>query len=253
MAVKGTIYNIQQFSIHDGPGIRTTVFMKGCPLTCWWCHNPESRAHAIVKNGAGTIGQRVTPGELLSVLVKDVVFYDQSGGGVTFSGGEPLAQPEFLFEALSLCRRQGIRTAVDTCGSAPREVFHRIAPLTDLFLYDLKLMEPRLLEKYTSADASLVLGNLDYLLTRGSRVIIRIPLIPGITSNRSNLEQITAFLGRFSPLPEVNLLPYHRTAEGKYEKLNMENKMKGAPGISDDEIRTSFELFSASGYPVKLG
>ena len=253
MSVEGTLYNIQHFSIHDGPGIRTTVFMKGCPLTCWWCHNPESRSHAIRKNGNGTIGQRYTPYDLITILLKDEVFYDQSGGGVTFSGGEPLEQPEFLYEMLLLCCEHGIHSAVDTCGSAPREIFERIAPVPDLFLYDLKLMDPIQLKKYTSADASVVLGNLEYLLRKGSRVTIRIPLIPRITSDRENLRQIIRFLEKFAPMPEINLLPYHRTAEGKYEKLNMENKMKGAPQITDLEVKTSYEIFKSSGFPVTLG
>ena len=137
MALKGTVYNIQQFSVHDGPGIRTTVFLKGCPLTCWWCHNPESRSPEIVHANGKTIGMRYTPDELVEILIKDEVFFDQSKGGVTFSGGEPLEQPEFLFEVLKQCKANGIHTAVDTSGYAEREVFERIMPHTDLFLFDL--------------------------------------------------------------------------------------------------------------------
>jgi pyruvate formate lyase activating enzyme len=154
---------------------------------------------------------------------------------------------------LQLCRQHGIHTAVDTCGTAAEEVFERIAPLTDLFLYDLKLMDPVKLKKYTSADAAVVLSNLEYLLNRGATVTIRIPLIPGITSTPENLGRIADFLGGFHPLPEVNLLPYHRTAEGKYEKLSMENKMKGTGEITGEEIGKSYEVFKLSGFQVKLG
>lgn len=253
MSIQGTIYNIQQFSIHDGPGIRTTVFMKGCPLTCWWCHNPESRSPDIVMNGNGTIGKRYSPEELMAILRKDVVFYDQSGGGVTFSGGEPMEQVDFLHETLQLCRREGIHTVVDTCGSASRKAFIKIAGVADLFLFDIKLMDAGLLGKYTSARVGTILDNLEYLMDSGARVMIRIPLIPGITSTPDNLGKIAAYLEKFDPLPEVQLLPYHRTAEGKYEKLNMVNKMKGAPDISGEEISRSYELFKSYGYPVKLG
>lgn len=253
MTIKGTVYNIQQFSVHDGPGIRTTVFFKGCPLTCWWCHNPESRSPEIVQMNGKTIGERYTPEELLEIILKDVVFYDQSGGGVTFSGGEPMEQVEFLAETLRLCRQHGIHTAVDTSGSAERKAFDRIIKHTDLFLYDLKLMDPGLQYKYTSADNSRIRENLEYLLGEGKRVIIRVPLIPGITNTSENIENMIRYLQTFNPVPEINLLPYHRTAEGKYEKLNMVNRMKGSRELTPDEIGQSLLLFESAGYPVKLG
>lgn len=253
MSVKGTVYNIQHFSVHDGPGIRTTVFLKGCPLTCWWCHNPESRSPEIVQMNGKTIGERYTPEELLEIVQKDVIFYDQSGGGVTFSGGEPMEQLEFLSKALELCRRYGIHTAVDTSGSADRAAFDQVLEHTDLFLYDLKLMDPRLQYKYTSADSARILENLGHLVDKRKKVVIRVPLIPGITDTKENIGLIIGYLSRFSPCPEVNLLPYHRTAEGKYEKLNMVNRMKGSRELTRDEIRNSIELFESAGCPVKLG
>ena len=253
MSLKGTIYNIQRFSIHDGPGIRTTVFMKGCPLTCWWCHNPESRSPEITRMNGKTIGKRYDTEELMGILLKDTVFYDESGGGVTFSGGEPLEQSDFLTEMLRQCQDAGIHTAIDTCGSAGREVMEKVMRFTDLFLYDLKLMDGGQHIKYTSKDNGQILENLKFLLHANHRVWVRVPLIPGITNTADNLLRMRDFLAQFSPLPEVYLLPYHRTAEGKYEKLNMPNRMAGIHELSPEEIEASIRLFEASGYPVTLG
>ena len=148
--MKGLIFDIRHYAVHDGPGIRTTVFMKGCPLACHWCHNPESRLAfeepIITKRRIGekvfdeleTVGISMTPHEVLQEVKKSGLFFDESGGGITFSGGEPMLQAEFLVEALKLCRAQEIHTAVDTCGYAPVEVIRRVAEFTDLFLFDLK-------------------------------------------------------------------------------------------------------------------
>lgn len=200
-----------------------------------------------------TIGKRYTPGELVDILLKDEVFYDQSKGGVTFSGGEPLEQPDFLYEVLKQCRANGIHAAVDTSGYAERQTFERIKPVTDLFLYDLKLMDPELHFHYTSVDNKKIIDNLAFLLGSGCKVIVRIPLIPDITSKPENLEKILTVLSASAEPPEINLLPYHRTAEGKYERLGMINRMKGVRTLSEKEIRRSLEIFESSGYPAKLG
>lgn len=253
MSLKGTIYNIQQFSLHDGPGIRTTVFFKGCPMACWWCHNPESRNPESEQMNGKSIGKSYGAEELLDLLKKDRIFYDQSGGGVTFSGGEPMFQPGFLQEMLRLCRAEGIHTAVDTAGITNRDSFDRVMPYTDLFLYDLKLMDPALHIKYTAVSNSSILGNLSYLLNSNCNVTIRVPLIPDITSTPDNLTEMIEFLDRFSHKPAVNLLPYHRTAEGKYERLGIVNELKGHRSLTRQETEASLYRFRSSGYSAKLG
>lgn len=253
MSTIGTIYNIQHFSIHDGPGIRTTVFLKGCPMTCWWCHNPESRDPRIEQANGKVIGEIYSPQELFNIIKKDLIFYDQSGGGVTFSGGEPLEQATFLEEGLKLCKAGGIHTAIDTAGIVNKANLKRVIPYTDLFLFDLKLMESNEHIKYTDVPNQRILENLRFLSENNCNIIIRIPLIPDITATSSNLDQIIEFLNRLSPLPKINLLPYHRIAEGKYNRLGMENKMKGHRELSSQETEESLQRFRQSGYHVTLG
>ncbi|MBN2174785.1 MAG: glycyl-radical enzyme activating protein [Bacteroidales bacterium] len=253
MSVAGIIFNIQRFSVNDGPGIRTTVFLKGCPLSCWWCHNPEGRAQGIVKINGNTIGQSITPEKLLKILLKDRVFYEESGGGVTFSGGEPLAQPEFLSEILSLCRQAGIHTTVDTTGYADQAIFKDMLPITDLWLYDLKLMDPVQHLKYTEVSNYEILANLEYLMKNQAQVIIRIPLIPGITATQVNIEQLITYLDKFDPKPEVNLLPYHKIAIGKYQKFNITDRMIGVEELSKEETDRYAAQFENSYFMVQIG
>ncbi len=188
--MKGLIFDIKRYAIHDGPGIRVTFFMKGCPLECWWCHNPESisplpqtvqRTDKIGNRQfqvTEQIGKEYSVGELLDIVNRDLVFIEESGGGVTFSGGEPLMQSEFLSEALGLFRQSGIHTAVDTSGQADRRIIDRIIGDTDLFLFDIKHLDPDKHLKYTGVRNGLILDNLTYILSRGKKVNIRIPIIP---------------------------------------------------------------------------
>jgi len=253
MSKKGIIFNIQRFSVNDGPGIRTTVFMKGCPLSCWWCHNPESRQFGKQILNGRQMGEDYTAEQLLNEIEKDRIFYDESGGGVTFSGGEPLAQPVFLSEMLDICREADIHTAVDTTGYAGLDLIEKIGTRADHILYDLKLMDPVEHLKYTGISNTEILENLDYLLSNGSNVIIRIPLIPGITDTKENLDKILEFLSGYNKQPEVNLLPYHRIAEGKYHKYGIKYKMNGVNELTDDEIAKYKTLFEKAGFRVKIG
>jgi len=200
-----------------------------------------------------TIGREYTPEKLVDILLKDRVFYEQSAGGVTFSGGEPMEQADFLGGALGLCKEYGIHTAVDTCGYAGRTAINRIMHLTDLFLFDLKLMDPAGHFYYTSVDNTTILDNLEYLLENEKKVIVRVPLIPGITVTEFNISEMTEYLGKFDPIPEINLLPYHRTAEGKYERMNLVNRMIGSRTLTDEEIIRSLEIFRSAGLPAELG
>ncbi len=237
--MNGTIFDIKKFAIHDGPGIRTTVFFKGCPLDCWWCHNPEGRKLETetlsVKPGGDAsdscipartvvIGRDVSVASVMDEVMKDVIFYDESGGGVTFSGGEPMMQPEFLLVLLQACKENGLNTAVDTSGYAPWDDFKKIYDLIDLFLYDLKLMDDESHVKYTGVSNKLILENLARLSSMGSKVEPRIPLIPGITDTEENLEAIAEFLTPQKNIRHVVLLPYNRLGEDKFRKFDLTYK-----------------------------
>lgn len=252
---KGIIFDMQRNSYVDGPGTRTTVFFKGCNLRCAWCHNPESwskekqllfykekcthcgacREVCTQKEGECTLcgscaavcptgakqlcTEEITAAELLKKISRDQRFYDASGGGVTFSGGECMLQIEFLERILMLCKQAGIHTAVDTAGNVAWESFERILPYTDLFLYDIKAMDPTVHKRCTGADNTRILENLSRLLDRGAAVWIRIPVIPGVNDSPEEMEKIKAFL-RPHPKPEkVELLPYHPMGEHKYAAL----------------------------------
>ena len=261
-----TIFDIKRFAVHDGPGIRTTVFLKGCPLRCWWCHNPESQERDpvsvdIMRKVNGTsipgkkvYGERMEVQELVDTLLKDMHFYEESGGGVTFSGGEPLMQPEGLLQLLEACKIHGIHTTVDTCGYARREEFERILPVTDLFLFDLKHMDPALHKEHTGVDNELILSNAIYLLEQGMQVIFRIPVIPGINTTDSEVSAMVRFLGeRADHMHEVHLLPYHRIAENKYRKLKMEHQMTHVAEPDESLMRQLKEEFTRTGLEVLIG
>jgi pyruvate formate lyase activating enzyme len=231
---KGVIFDIKRYALHDGPGIRTTVFFKGCPLHCWWCHNPEGilefpqevvKLRGEEKTGTEIIGRETTVDELMEEIEKEVVFYDQSGGGVTFSGGEPLMQHDFLREMLTACKQKDIHTAVDTSGYVPFDRIESIKSAVDVFLYDLKIMDLDLHQKYTGSDNHLIIQNLKMLDKRGIKTIIRFPIIPGITDTKKNVNEMRDFLQHFKNINEIDLLPYHRFSEKKYNRLNLEYKM----------------------------
>ena len=205
---KAIIFDIRRFCVHDGQGIRTTVFFKGCPLSCWWCHNPESRdlhAEKSVKHLAldgqsfereETTGKWMTVAEVMAEVLQDRIFYDESGGGVTFSGGEPMLQEAFLADTLKECRKQGIHTTLDTSGYASQDAMAEIAGLVDLFLYDVKIINEDLHIKYTGVSNKQILENLKFLYTSGNNVILRFPVIPGITDTNENIRDMKEFINK---------------------------------------------------------
>jgi pyruvate formate lyase activating enzyme len=265
---RGIIFNIQKFAIYDGPGIRTTVFFKGCPLKCWWCHNPESQ-NPNPENFKGCsfrrgfdqtfslnkdeVGKELSVDEVMNEIVKDKIFYEESSGGVTFSGGEPLLQHDFLNELLIKCKTEGIHSTVDTSGYSSSEIINSIAPNTDLFLYDLKLMNDDEHQKYTGVSNQLILKNLIDLDQLGKKIIIRIPIVPEITDTNENLFSIRGFISYLNNVMEVNLLPYHRAGEGKYKKYSKENKMDGTESPVITQLENIKNFFSQLKCRVKIG
>ena len=262
--MKATIFDIQRNSFVDGPGIRTTLFFKGCNLNCKWCHNPESQSAKpqimfykdkctrcgkcrevcpnhlkkcdfcgkcelyCVADARKICGREYTVDEVFSEVVKDKTFYDNSGGGVTFSGGECMLQIDFLCEILEKCKENGIHTAVDTAGNVPWEYFERILKYTDLFLYDIKLFDREKHKQYTGADNNVILDNLKKLFECGASVWIRIPVISGVNDTEEEMRKIKEFLKAYSPL-KIELLCYHEMGGHKYEALNMQNTKFSVP------------------------
>lgn len=261
-----TIFDIKRFAVHDGPGIRTTAFLKGCPLRCWWCHNPESQDMKPLtvditrkvngKNvpGKKVYGERMEVDQLVEILIRDRHFYEESGGGVTFSGGEPLMQPDALALLLEACKQQGLHTTVDTSGYASREQVERVRPLTDLFLFDLKNMDPELHKKYTGVDNGPLLSNADMLLGKGATLIFRIPVIPGINTIASEVEGMIRFLKeRSEKMTEVHLLPYHSIAGNKYRRLQMKEHFRDAAEPDQATMHHLKEEFKQTGLEVIIG
>lgn len=252
MSVTGNIFNIQRFSVHDGPGIRTTVFMQGCPLSCWWCHNPESHHFHPAKDLNPAL-QMLHAKELTDEILKDRPFFDESGGGVSFSGGEPLAQFNFLKQALQLCKNAGMHTVVDTSAYASAKRIEELLPVTDLFLVDLKLIDPLMHLKYTGISNAEILDNLQFLLEQKAGLWIRIPIIPGITDTKNNLSGIAAWLKKHKFKQQINLLPYHKIAMAKYTRLHIPYRMNGTREPGADRMQEILAYFKTFGFDVKIG
>ncbi len=265
-SLSGLIFNIQRFSINDGPGIRTTVFFKGCPLNCLWCHNPESRRslpekfntnpyknfNNLFDNNNGFIGQNISTDSLMTIIEKDMMFYEESKGGVTISGGEPLMQIDFLLELLQKCKKKDIHTTVDTSGYAAFDDFLKILPFTDLFLFDLKLIDDIEHLKFTSVPNDIILNNLHELSNTAKELIVRIPLIPGITDTERNLNDIINFISQLKINAKISLLPYNEMTAGKYKNLGIDYKLKNVLSQSPELLNDFVKKFHTEGYEVKL-
>jgi len=268
---KGLIFEIRRFTVHDGPGIRSTVFFKGCPLSCWWCHNPEGQSchpeetlkTLKLNEKKFTLkemtGQWMSVDAVMSELRMDRIFYAESSGGVTFSGGEPLMQPEFLLELLKECKAGSLHTTIDTSGYADPEIIKIIHPHTDLFLYDLKLMDDKDHIRFTGVSNKPVLENLIFLISEGNKVVIRIPVIPGITDTQKNILEIKGFLSNLikerkpaSPL-NISLLPYHSIARNKYVRFHIDNRTKNLKDLTNESLIPLKEEFENEGFTVKIG
>lgn len=296
------VFDIKRYAINDGPGIRVTIFLKGCPLACRWCHNPESVSRNVQKMytrqkciGCGECvrvcpfqaceltadgivtdeekcmacsacaevcparatemsGQYESVDSLLAVIERERPFFEESGGGVTFSGGEPLMHPEFLCEILDACGERGIHRTVDTSGLARTKTLLAVAERTDLFLYDLKLMDSERHKEWTGARNKRILKNLKALAKQGAEIRIRIPLIKGVNDDDENIEASAAFVaGLPGPTRPVDLLPYHNVADGKFAKLGKEYKTRAMAEPGAEDLERVISRFSAHGLTASVG
>ena len=265
--MKGIIFSVKRYAIHDGPGIRVAFFMKGCPLSCWWCHNPEGISpepeEVLQTNRVGEkeFTRKIIAGkpyeieDILSILEKERVFIEQSGGGVTFSGGEPLMQPVFLLEALKACKEAGYHTAVDTSGHCAPASLEKIIPYTDIFLYDLKHPDPAQHEFFTGVPNELILNNLSLIMQNRKDIMLRIPVIPGINDSDECLEGFMRIIRKSNGenIKMISLLPYHSTGSSKYRKFNLTYRMEGYNQPSDARMYEIREFFGSTGLKVKIG
>lgn len=262
--MSGIVFDIKRFAVHDGPGIRTTVHMKGCPLHCAWCHNPEGIAPELVEvqkeirmdnriyNQNETIGKYYTAGELYAELVKDRIFWDESGGGVTFSGGEPLMQPAFLLEMLTLLKENGIHIVLDTSCFISLSLLKKIAPLTDLFLVDLKTLNDEEHKWFTGVSNRLIIQNIEWVLQNGYATRLRIPVVPGVNFNDHSLQAFIKYASN-KPFDSIDLLPFHSIASVKYKRLGMENAMKDVPSLSREALSDWKVAFEKENFNVNIG
>jgi pyruvate formate lyase activating enzyme len=299
---KGIIFDVKRYAIHDGPGIRTTVFLKGCPLQCRWCQNPEGiepgpeifmrqkrcaedcdacvsacPKGAVSKNGNSIdidrekcdfcrkcedacvydaleiVGREVTVAQVLEEIERDRVFFDESGGGITFSGGEPLMQLEFLEALLTQIKKKEIHVTLDTSGYVSFQDLKKVSDQVDLFLYDLKFMDDEKHKKYTGVSNRSILENLQKLTEMGKAVAVRIPLISGINDDDQNIEALTVFLRDLKNVQHISLLPYHSGGRGKYRNLRKQDSLRTFQPPSVKRMGEIEKILTGSGFSVKTG
>ncbi len=298
--IKGIVFDIKKYAIHDGAGIRTTVFFKGCPMRCWWCHNPESQKFEseimifkrnclsecnlcveVCKKGAmkreeslliekkkcdfcgecqeicpseaiKISGKEVTVDDIMNEIDKGILFYDESGGGVTFSGGEPFAQIDFLNALLLASEERYLKTVVDTSGYTDFKSFEKINSLVDHYFYDLKLMDDSLHRKYTGVSNRIILENLKKLSEIHDNIEIRIPLIEGITDTDENISSILDFLSELKNISQISLLNYHKGGISKYRRLGIQYRLSDIEPLSDERLKSIKSKFSKLEVNIKI-
>lgn len=254
---KGRIFNIQRFSIHDGPGIRTIVFFKGCYMRCAWCCNPESQEYDIqtlVENGKEKIvGRDVTVQEIMPEILADMPFYRRSGGGVTLSGGEFLAQHKFAKELLQTCKQSGLHTAVESTANAPFEKISEVLPFIDLYLMDIKHMNSQKHKEFTGVGNELILENAKKIAESGTELIIRTPVIPGFNDTPDEIKAISRFAASLPNVKEHHLLPYHRLGQDKYAGLGRSYAFDGVEPPEMEKMEYLLSCAETSGLKCQIG
>lgn len=299
--MKSLVFSIQKYSIHDGDGIRTTVFFKGCPMTCKWCHNPESQSYrpsilqntekctgckkctvvcqegaityedsrvktseekcnlcekcidGCINNAREIVGKYYSLDDIMKEIEKDKLFYEQSGGGITLSGGEIMTQDmDYIIKILKKCHRLGYKVNIDTCGHAKFENFEKILPYIDTFLYDIKHMDSDVHKELTGVGNELVLGNLRKLSENSAKINIRIPLVEGINSAEEHIDKIIAFLKELK-IYKINLLSYHNTGKSKYDRLNIAYEGNDYIAPSNERIEEIKLKFEQNNFCTQIG
>ncbi|MBE6694985.1 MAG: glycyl-radical enzyme activating protein [Ruminococcaceae bacterium] len=255
--VKGRIFDIQRFSVHDGPGIRTIVFLKGCLLRCRWCCNPESQEWDIqqmnTKNGIKTVGEDTTVGKVMEEVVKDVPFYLRSGGGLTLSGGEAMCQSDFAIALCKAAHEYGINTAIETTAALPQDVVARVIPHIDYVMLDIKHMNSDKHKEFTGRANELILENAKYIDAHAKKLIIRIPVIPTFNDTPQEILDIAKFANSLPHVTDLHLLPYHRLGQDKYAGLNREYLMGDIPTIPNEKMQYLLEVAQQSGLNCRIG
>jgi pyruvate formate lyase activating enzyme len=265
--MNGLIFSVKRYSIHDGPGIRVTFFMKGCPLRCLWCHNPEGISpfpeNVLQTKKIGNkefssneeVGRFYSVGDILDILEKERVFIEQSKGGVTFSGGEPMMQTEFLLETLKACKANGYHTSVDTSGYSLAKNYESIIPFTDLFLFDMKHLDDARHTEFTGVSNLGILDNYRLLLASGKDIMLRVPVIPGYNDNAEHMEKLKQLIlsSKTKSLRKISLLPFHKIGSSKYKKFNVPYEMESVKPPSKEEMQRLKDFFSDTGVKVKIG
>ncbi|MBO7250602.1 MAG: glycyl-radical enzyme activating protein [Clostridia bacterium] len=258
LLTKGRIFNIQRFSIHDGPGVRTIVFLKGCPLRCRWCCNPESHNWEIetitIAGIEKTAGRDVTVREVLDEIKKDRVYYSRSiGGGVTLSGGECLWQPDFAAALLEASKSIGISTAIETTAFAKREVLDKVLPFVDTVLMDIKHMNSEKHKEFTTQPNELILENARYIAKKVPRLIIRVPVIPTFNDTEAEIRAIAEFAKSLDGVSELHLLPYHRIGSDKYAGLGRPYTMSHISPPDKEKMQTLLECVNRTELKGQIG
>ena len=253
---KGRIFDIQKFSVHDGPGIRTIVFLKGCALRCKWCCNPESQSGAIetmmVDGKAKTIGRDVTVKEVIDEVLKDRIYFRRSGGGLTLSGGESLLQANFAEALLKAAKENGITTAIESTGFAPFDTISRILPHLDYYLMDIKHMDPVKHKQFTTQSNELILENAPKIAER-CNLTVRVPVIPGFNDTEEEIRAIASFAKTLPNVKEIHLLPYHRLGADKYTQLGRTYELKDLVPPTDEKMLSLKKAAEAEGLIAQIG
>lgn len=253
----GRIFNIQRFSIHDGPGIRTIVFLKGCYMRCAWCSNPESQNYEIERMTEGgrekCVGRDVTVDEIMPEILSDLPYYKRSGGGLTLSGGETLAQPEFACELLKKAKENGLHTAIETALSVPYESFESLIPYVDLWLVDIKHMNSEKHKEYTGVSNETILENIKRLCNTGASVTVRTPIIPGFNDTREDVRDISRFASSLKGVKEHHLLPFHRLGKDKYEGLGRKYAFGDTEPPTKEKMEYLLSVAEESGLKCQIG